>query len=98
MGRWPVTCTRPGIDPPRHRPGRRLRHHRDVLRKYWRITKTEYGDQRSVHAFVDPATGDVYKAAGWKSPAKGVRYNLLDQASYEAMMARLDPFGAYLYK
>lgn len=33
----------------------------------------------SVHAFIDRTTGDVYKAEGWKRPAKGVRYNLLTQ-------------------
>jgi hypothetical protein len=68
----------------------------EVLRRYWRIVMVNYG-QRSVHAFVDPTTGDVLKAAGWKSPAKGVRYNLLDDESYERMIANVDPFGGYLY-
>ena len=30
----------------------------------------------SVHAFVDKKTGEVYKAASYKAPAKIVRYNL----------------------
>lgn len=72
----------------------------EVLRKYWRIVQVSYG-QRSVHAFLDPATGDVLKAAGWSSPARGVRFNLLDQASYDRMRAALTRRGAwaggYLY-
>ena len=32
---------------------------------------------RSVHAFVDKKTGEVYKAASFKAPAKHVRFNLL---------------------
>ena len=68
----------------------------DVLRKYWRIVMGD-GPHRSVHAFVDPSTGDVYKAAGWKAPAKGVRYNLLDDESFARMLDGIDPFGSYLY-
>lgn len=40
-------------------------------------TGHEYGT--SVHAFVDGNTGDLLKAAGWKVPAKGVRYNILTE-------------------
>jgi hypothetical protein len=52
---------------------------------------------RHVHAFYEPATGNVYKAAGWRAPAKGVRYNLLDDASYARMIEVADPYGSYLY-
>lgn len=69
----------------------------EPLRKYWRIVQIGRGAGRSVHAFVDPTTGDVLKAAGWKSPAKGVRYNLLDDESFAKMLANVDPFGSYLY-
>ena len=73
----------------------------DRLRKYWRIVTVSYG-QRSAHAFLDPATGDVYKPAGWKAPAKGVRYNLLRQASYDALLTRAEASGGwaggYLYR
>ena len=37
--------------------------------------RNEYRDG-SVHAFVDKNTGEVYKPAGWKSPAKHVRYDM----------------------
>ena len=52
---------------------------------------------RSVHAFFNPATGDVLKAAGWKTPAKGVRFNLLDDESFQKLIAQCDQFGSYLY-
>jgi len=52
---------------------------------------------RSVHAFVDRMTGEVYKSASWKSPAKGVRYNLLIISSREECMMRADWSGSYLY-
>jgi hypothetical protein len=69
----------------------------EPLRKYVRINATYNGAQRHVHAFYNPATGDVYKAAGWKAPAKGVRFNLLDDVSYVTMLAAADPYGSYLY-
>ena len=30
----------------------------------------------SVHCFIDKKTGEVYKAASWKAPAKNVRFDL----------------------
>jgi DNA polymerase III delta prime subunit len=66
-------------------------------RKYARIVHiTQPSGQRSAHAFVDLNTGDVYKSASWKSPAKGVRYNLLDDKSREEMYKRADWVGFYL--
>ena len=41
-------------------------------RKYIKVIQ----DNSSVHAFIDRKTGEVYKPAGWKSPAKIVRYDL----------------------
>ena len=52
--------------------------------------------QRSVHSFVDLSTGDLLKAAGWNAPAKGVRFNLLQELDKVTAMA--DPYGSYLYK
>lgn len=53
-------------------------------RKYAKVIRTErcnktgelYANSRSVAAFVDKQTGDIYKASSWKSPAKGVRGNV----------------------
>lgn len=53
---------------------------------------------RSVFFFVDATTGDVFKPAGWKAPAKGARFNLLDPASLADMIARADRFGGFLYR
>ena len=67
-------------------------------RKYVRIvqdTGGQYG--KSVHAFVDAATGDVLKAAGWTGPAKGVRFNLLDVDSRIACFEAAEFAGGYLY-
>lgn len=66
-------------------------------RKYHKIVM-EDESQRSVHAFVDKKSGDVYKAASWKAPAKGVRYNLVSKDNYEMLKARCDWSGGYLYK
>ena len=52
---------------------------------------------KSVHAFVDKKTGEVYKAASYKAPAKIVRYNLLEIASREECFSRADWAGSYLY-
>ena len=46
-------------------------------RKYHKIFMCIDGKRDSIHAFIDKKTGDVYKPASVKAPAKGVRYNLL---------------------
>ena len=46
-------------------------------RKYHKIVMETESQSRSVHAFVDKKTGEVYKPASFKTPAKIVRYNLL---------------------
>ena len=53
-------------------------------RKYYKVMQHEFDTfqdrneyrEGSVHAFVDKNTGEVYKPASWKSPAKIVRYDL----------------------
>ena len=68
-------------------------------RKYAKIIHTTNpGGQRSCHAFVDMNTGDVMKAASWSAPAKGVRYNLMDDKCREEMYKRASWCGSYLYK
>ena len=51
-------------------------------RKYWKISMWDVASDgvnfrtEGVHAFVDRNTGQVYKPASYKSPAKHVRYDL----------------------
>ena len=51
-------------------------------KKYHKITQQDWDDRTEdyrgggVHAFVDKKTGEVYKPASWKSPAKHVRYDM----------------------
>jgi hypothetical protein len=64
-------------------------------RKYLKIVMCDTnGTGRSVHAFVDKVNGDLYKAASWQAPAKGVRFNLL--TSYPTLSGA-DWAGGYLY-
>ena len=69
----------------------------ETARKYHKVIMTTGGGSRSIHAFVDVKTGDVYKAATWKAPAKHIRFNLLDPMSRERMFSRVDWSGGYLY-
>ena len=66
-------------------------------RKYHKIVKTDSSDGAAVHAFVDKKTGEVYKPASWKAPAKHVRFNLLEINSREECFERADWAGSYLY-
>ena len=76
-------------------------------RKYYKIIQQDFDTFRDrneyrdggVHAFVDKKTGEVYKAASWKSPAKHVRYDLRVIKDREYV---LNPYncgwaGGYLY-
>ena len=65
-------------------------------RKYHKIIMND-GTQRSVHAFVDKKTGEIYKSASWKSPAKGVRYDLRLIEQREWLFENADWAGGYLY-
>jgi len=66
-------------------------------RKYHKIVMETESQSRSVHAFVDKKTGEVYKPASWKAPAKHVRFNLLEITSREECFERADWAGGYLY-
>jgi len=66
-------------------------------RKYHKVIMETGAGSRSVHAFVDKKTGEVYKPASFKAPAKIVRYRLLEIASREECFARADWAGGYLY-
>jgi len=64
--------------------------------KYHKIIMSANGS-RSVHAFVDKKTGELYKSASWKSPAKGVRFDLRIIEEREWLLANADWAGGYLY-
>ena len=62
-------------------------------RKYWKINQNDGG----VHAFIDKKTGQVYKPASWRGPAKIVRYDLRIIRERQECFARADWAGGYLY-
>ena len=66
-------------------------------KKYHKVIFVDGGGSRSVHAFVDKQTGQLYKSASWKSPAKGVRYDLRLIADREYLLENADWSGGYLY-
>jgi hypothetical protein len=65
-------------------------------RKYHKVIMNANG-QSSVHCFIDKKTGEVYKSASWKSPAKGVRYDLRLIKDREWLLENADWSGHYLY-
>ena len=67
-------------------------------RKYHKVMQCVNGQTESVHAFIDKKTGSVYKAASYKAPAKGVRFNLLIIQEREFMLENCDWAGSYLYR
>ena len=76
-------------------------------RKYYKIMQHEFDTfqdrneyrEGSVHAFVDKNTGEVYKPASWKAPAKIVRFNLLIIAEREYLLNpnNISWSGGHLY-
>lgn len=60
--------------------------------KYIRVFQ-DNGTQRFVHCFVSRMEGHVYKADGWKGPAKGIRFWTMQ----EALDACHDGRTGYLY-
>ena len=83
--------------------GRTIKYVLEPGRKYIKVVREEYWDNnigrvsKSVHAFIEVSTGDIYKAASWKAPAKnGARFNVVNDN--DALIAACDPYGSYLYK
>ena len=52
---------------------------------------------RSIHCFIDKKTGSVLKSASWNAPAKGERFNLLNEESREDILQNASWCGGYLY-
>ena len=67
-------------------------------RKYHKIIMVTDDGSRSVHAFVDKKTGELYKAASYKAPAKGVRFDLRIIEQRDMVLKNCDWAGGYLYK
>ena len=53
----------------------------------------------SVHCFIDKKTGEVYKAASWKAPAKHVRFDLrlIQDREFLFNPNNIDWAGGHLY-
>jgi len=74
-------------------------------RKYHKIISNDWDDRREyyrsggVHAFVNKKTGEIYKPASWKSPAKHVRYDLriINEREYVLNPMNCGWAGGYLY-
>jgi len=66
-------------------------------KKYHKVIFVDGGGSRSSHCFIDKKTGEVYKSATWKAPAKGVRYDLRLIADREYLLENADWSGGYLY-
>jgi len=66
--------------------------------KYVKIVecKMEGWGGQSVHSFVNKNTLEVYKAASWRAPAKGARYDL--NTDMEKLREVVDPYTSYLYR
>ena len=69
--------------------------------KIWEVIKDTPGrlggESRSCHAFINKKTGEVFKPASYKAPAKIARFNLLLIESREACFNNCDWAGGYLY-
>ena len=66
--------------------------------KYYKVVMFDSGGHKSVHCFVDKQTGEVYKSASYKAPAKGIRFDLRLIKDREWLFANVDWSGSYLYK
>ena len=61
--------------------------------KFLKVTRNE----TEAFAFIDKKTGEVYKPASWKSPAKHVRYDMRIITEREYIFNNCDWAGGYLY-
>ena len=63
----------------------------------WKQPNPQFGEDISVHAFVDKETGEVYKPAGWKKPAKHVRFRMSDDTDRARLYNVCQWNGGHLY-
>lgn len=72
----------------------------DVLpdEKYDKITTAKWdgSPHGAAHAFIERATGNLFKAASWKYPSSEARFNISDEEVFTAAIAISDPYGMYL--
>lgn len=66
-------------------------------KKYHKVIMVSNGNSRSVHCFIDKKTGELYKSSSWKSPAKGVRFDLRLIKDREWLFENADWSGSYTY-
>ena len=62
--------------------------------KLVRVRNNAPNKAQSAAFFVHRETGDIYKPAGWSSPAKGIRGNIFEPKTYK----NYDVHGGWLYK
>lgn len=62
-------------------------------RRYKKVVLERHDGGKSVHSFVEVKTGDIFKPASWKAPAKHKRGNIYENRGDEA----LGQFGGVRY-
>ena len=67
-------------------------------RKYHKIIMETDSGNRSVHCFINMKTGELHKAASFKTPVKEARFNLNIIKEREFVLESADWSGGYLYK
>ena len=65
-----------------------------VGNKYVKLMNSLGNNNGSVYMFVDKNTGECYKAASYKTPAKGVRFMIADLVKNPEIC---DPYTSFLY-
>ena len=76
-------------------------------KKYFKVVRESFDEfqgrnkwrDTTVHAFVDRVTGEVYKPAGWKAPAKHVRFDMgiIEHREFLHNPKNVGWAGGYLY-
>jgi mevalonate pyrophosphate decarboxylase len=94
--KWTLMLCDALLDNYKSRHGSDYKFYIESGRKYHKIIMDANGS-RSVHAFVDKKTGEVYKPASFKAPAKHVRFNLCLIKDREWLLENADWAGGYLY-